>query len=116
MYPTSAELREHRPRLAQVADDVLGSALDAAIEITELACRRTFDRVTPASIRLAVEIIAEDLATKATSRVPDRATMVITDQGSYQLGRANPAAGRWTGIDTVDAILAAHRIDPLAIG
>lgn len=115
-YPDATTVKAQRQRLREVDIEVISRALAAAIEIAEAFCNRSFDRVCPVAVSDALSVMVEDRIAGQYSRVPDRATSVITDTGSYSVGQANWGRDRPTGLGDVDATLNAFRIDPPQIG
>lgn len=115
-YDTASEVKARRPRLADTPLDAVARALASSIAYAEQYCRTTFDRVTPEPIQDAIDVMVEDRIMSQYSRVPDRATAVITDSGSYTLGSANWVQGRPTGLAGVDATLNAYRVPLPQIG
>jgi len=115
-YPTLADVRQAQPRLANVADPQVEDALTAAIELVEFATRKCWDRYCPSGLRIAIGVLACDVATAGFSRVPDRATSVTNDTGTYTIARGDASKGRWTGLEAVDMVLRAHRVEPAQIG
>lgn len=126
-YPSLADLRQ-RPDAVDLPDQALSDGLLIAVELVEGYCRRGFgDTVdpvtgavvpvaTPASIRLAVAVLAVRTAAGAWSRLPDSSVNVQTDMGLVTLGQADSAKGRPTGIAELDQVLNRYRVRPPEVG
>lgn len=120
-YPSLVDLRA-RPDCVDLPDQALSEGLACAVELVQGYCRRSFGDVvdpvtgavvhvdTPASIRLAVAVLAVQTAAGAFSRVPDRAVNVQTDMGLVTLGQADASKGRPTGIAELDVTLNRYRV------
>lgn len=120
-YPSLLDLRA-RPDCVDLPDAALSEGLLVGVELVEGYCRRGFgDTVdpvtgvvvhvdTPASIRLAVAVLAVRTAAGMWSRLPDSAVNVQTEMGLVTLGQADSAKGRPTGIAELDQILNRYRV------
>jgi hypothetical protein len=115
LFATLAEMRrlDGLDNPDRYSDETLFEGRAVAVERVEEYTGQTWTLTAPppVSIRWAVRTIARQWVTDLDSRLPDRATQLISEFGTQNLAQAG-GAWRPTSLPEVNAVLNAYRVRP----